>query len=76
MSKKVTIMGKWISLDEKTISFNGRRVDKFRINYKSKVMDSNATQYVLMDTRLVLTFEMLHHHNKFLINVYVHYMPG
>ena len=32
MSKKVMIMGKWISVDEQTISFKGRHVDKLRIN--------------------------------------------
>ena len=36
MSKKVMIMGKWISVDEQTISFKGRHVDKLRINYKKE----------------------------------------
>jgi hypothetical protein len=36
ISKKVMIMGKWISVDEQTISFKGRHVDKLRINYKKE----------------------------------------
>ena len=36
MSKKVTIMVKWISVDGQTISFKGRHVDTFRINYKKE----------------------------------------
>ena len=39
---------------------------------RNKVMAYNETQYVLTDTRLVFTFEMLHHYNNFLIKVYVH----
>ena len=36
MSKKVMIMGNWISDDEQTISFQVRHVDKFRINYRKE----------------------------------------
>ena len=36
MSKKVMITGNWISVDEQTISFKGRHVDKLRINYKKE----------------------------------------
>ena len=34
MSKKVMIMGKWISVDEQTISFKGRHVDDIFIPWK------------------------------------------
>ena len=34
MSKKVLIMVNWISVDEQTISFKGRHVDKLITNYK------------------------------------------
>jgi hypothetical protein len=36
ISKKVMIMGKWLSVDEQTISFKGKHVDKLRINYKKE----------------------------------------
>jgi hypothetical protein len=36
ISKKVILMGKWISVDEQTISFKGRHVDKLRISHKKE----------------------------------------
>ena len=36
MSKKLMTMGKWISVDEKTIQFKGMHVDKLQINYKKE----------------------------------------
>ena len=42
MSKKVIIMGKWIGVDEQTISFTGRHVNKLWINYR---MEGDGFQY-------------------------------
>ena len=76
MSKKVMIMGKWISVDEKIFHLKSGMLINYELTTINKVMASNATQYVLMDKRLVLTFEILYHHNNFLIKIYVNYIQG
>ena len=61
--KEVMHMGKYISIDEQTIEFQGKHTDKIRVTYKNAGDGFQTDAFVLMVIPLIGIFGISPHHH-------------